>query len=130
MNWSYELERFKDDSRVAVRFLAHALGVRIGELLSAARTSARGCRRLEDGRRLLWRFHGAGVYVRLAGQGPVDVDLAIADGHPELVSDLWRLTHARRLRYPSEADVESLAKAGLLTAQRQIRFRVSKRKMN
>jgi hypothetical protein len=119
MNWANELESFVADSRAALRCLVSVFEVSTRELLGKSRQRRRGTQRLSDGRRVLWRFHGTGVYVRLAGQRPVDFDLTFRDDRLKLKSDLWRIAVARRLPRPSNADVQSLVLAGFIAHEHQ-----------
>ena len=119
VDWRSELGAFQRDARAAVRALATVLEVEPASLIEVARLVRRGSARLDDGRRLVWRFHSAGVRIRLAKVRPVDVDF---DGPNGLMSDVLRLAAARGLERPSEAEVAGLLEEGLVAAGG--RFRV------
>lgn len=91
------IESFTADTRVAARALAALLGTDIAGLMRHERSQRTGAGHVADGRRVVWRFHGAGVYIRLGSLRPVDFDFVGDAPSPTAVSELWKLKGCGRL---------------------------------
>lgn len=111
-----------DDSRRALQMLAHHLEVSVREVPYQHRVRRRGAGRLADGRRILWKFHGIGVFLRLSGQRPVDFDFHDVGERFRLESDLWKLSTTRGMPEPTSEQRAPLAAAGLLSSSGKFAF--------
>jgi hypothetical protein len=87
------IESFVANARTAFRALVLHVGTSKDGYPSRARR--RGAGRLADGRRIVWRFHGAGIYIRLAGQRPVDFDFS---GPTGATADDWKIYRCMKHR--------------------------------
>lgn len=65
---------FSEDVHDALDALVEVLGIPVDELHRRPRQQQRGAGRRSRGERVLWRFHGAGVYVRVGKKLAVDFD--------------------------------------------------------
>jgi hypothetical protein len=93
----------------AARAAYTTLRVIHGENLRRRAARRRGCARV-GGKRVVWRFHGAGAYVHLAGRRGLDFDF-LASPPGEIAGDLFHVARFCQLkRLPTAADREALVR--------------------
>jgi hypothetical protein len=106
---------FVHDARQSNADLSSVLGVDaldLRGLRAAGRERPRGASRLEDGRRIAWRFHGAGVYVRVSGRLPVDYDFGELPSM--LVGDLDKVVWTKHGEKPGDDEIRRLRAIGVV----------------
>jgi hypothetical protein len=117
-----DLERalfeFTRDAREAWLALQEAVGPDPLRSYRSGRIAQRGAGRDRRRRRVLWRFHGRGVYIRLAGLLPVDFDFAAGGAQ----SDLWKLEQCGRITTPGLSEVGEVMTRGLVGEHRAFGF--------
>lgn len=93
------LDLFVCDACEALRLFCQHFHVEPNQVLNLGRERRVGCAKLSDGRRLLWRFHGSGIYLRLSHRKAVDFDFAYPSTAPggRLMSDGWKLARMKRV---------------------------------
>ena len=108
MNWPEAVRDYLIVARASYRALVELLGV--DEAGRVSRRPARGAARTRDGLRVVWRFHGAGVYVKISGKHPVDFDFGRAVN--EASTDIWKISTCLGTAAPSMAQMAELVANG------------------